>query len=303
MRDFAPVIERCLQRLAQPTTGAARLFHGRGHSYPGYADITVDFVPPVVLVACFSGDEAGAMSLARLLFESLPDVEGVRVQLRDGRRTRFVQAAGTVPDELLAEEDGLKYLIRLTGNLHVGLFLDSAPAREWVRDKARDARVLNLFAYTCGFSVAAMAGGAKQVVNVDMSRRALDWGRQNHGFNAHDLRAVRMIAHDVLKSWSKLRQLGPYDLVIIDPPTSQRGSFNAERQYGQLLKRLKDLAAPGAYVLACLNSPFLHTDFLPAQMAKWCPRCSFLGYLPGSEDFPDVFVDRALKAAMFRHAG
>ena len=104
-------------------------------------------------------------------------------------------------------------------------------------------------------------------------------------------------------SWRKLCQLGPYHLVIIDPPTNQRGSFNAERQYGQLLKRLADLAAPGAEILACLNSPFLNTDFLPSQMAKWCPQCVFVGQLPPSSDFPDRFPDRALKAAVFRYAG
>lgn len=301
MRDFAPVLARCLQRAELGADDATRLFHGRGHHYPGYEDITVDLFPPVLLVGCFSDDEPGARALANLLVASMPTISGACVQLRDGRRTQFVNVAGVVPDELLVTEDGLRFLIRLNKNLNVGLFLDSALGRAWVREQAKDARVLNLFAYTCGFSVAAIAGGASRVVNVDMSRTVLQWGRDNHAANEHDLRLVRMLPHDVFRSWSKLRKSGPFDLIIIDPPTNQHGSFNAERQYGQLLRRLPGLAAPGARVLACLNSPFLHADFLPAQMAKWCPGCKYVGQLPASPDFPDRYLDRALKASVFRY--
>lgn len=303
MRDFAPVVARCLERAGSLARDAARLFHGRGHQYPGYEDITVDLFPPVLLVGCFSADEPGARALANMLHERMPTITGVCVQLRDGRRTQFVNVAGAMPEELLVTEDGLGFLIRLNKNLNVGLFLDSAPGRAWVRKQANGARMLNLFAYTCGFSVAAVAGGAASVVNVDMSRRVLDWGRDNHAANDHDLGLVRMLPHDVFRSWGKLRKSGPFDLIIIDPPTNQHGSFNAERQYGQLLRRLPHLAAPGAQVLACLNSPFLHTEFLPAQMAKWCPRCRYVAQLPASPDFPDRYVDRALKASLFRYPG
>ena len=303
MRDFAVVVARCLQRAGHHVDGATRLFHGRGHQYPGYEDITVDLFSSILLIGCFSGDEAGATALANRLYESMPATTGACVQLRDGRRTQFLAVAGVIPDELLVTEDGLSFLIRLNKNLNVGLFLDSAPGRAWVRARAKDARVLNLFAYTCGFSVAAIAGGARRVMNVDMSRRVLEWGRDNHAANDHDLHLVRMLPHDVFRSWGKLRKSGPFDLIIIDPPTNQHGSFNAERQYSQVLRRLPDLAAPGAQVLACLNSPFLHTDFLPAQMAKWCPDCRFVEQLPASPDFPDRYVDRALKASVFRYAG
>ena len=92
--------------------------------------------------------------------------------------------------------------------------------------------MLNLFAYTCAFSIAALAGGARQVVNNDMSRPSLDWGRENHQRNGQDLRSVSMLPHNLFKSWWKIRSLGPYGLIIIDPPTYQRGSFDAEKDYG-----------------------------------------------------------------------
>jgi 23S rRNA (cytosine1962-C5)-methyltransferase len=139
------------------------------------------------------------------------------------------------------------------------------------------------------------------VVNNDMSRPALQWGRDNHELNGHDPQRVRMLPHNLFKSWWKIRQLGPYDRIIIDPPTSQRGSFVAEQHYGRVLKRIPELAAPGAQILACLNSPFLDLSFLPAQMARWSPLCRPLACLLPSPDFPDRSRDRGLKLALFRY--
>ncbi len=300
MRDFSPVVERCAARAG---TEAARLFHGRGRTYPGFDDITVDHYPPVLHIACFGNAEDEAVALADSLVKRLPDIQGVSVQLRQKRRSRWILTHGRVPEELPITEAGLRFTLRLRSNLNVGLFLDAAPARVWVREHAANRRVLNLFAYTCAFSVAAVAGGAASVVNVDMSGNALGWGARNHELNGHDTRNVHMIKADVFKAWGRLGRRGPYDLLVIDPPTHQAGSFNAEQQYGRIFKRLATLAAPGAEVLACLNSPFLHTDFLPAQMARWCPDCRFVEYLPTSPDFPDRSADGALKMAVFRRAG
>ena len=302
MRDFQLVLDRCSERFREGTD-AARLFHGRGHSYEGYEDVTVDLFPPCLLVTSYRSDERGVIQLAGLLAERLPSVCGICVQLRAGRRTRMQVAYGSVPDQMTVTEADLRFIVRPMRNQNIGLFLDMAPARHWLRQCSADVAVLNLFAYTCGFSVAAVAGGASLVVNNDMSRSALEWGRDNHRENGHDSRLVAMLAHNLFKSWQKIRQRGPYDVVVIDPPTNQRGSFNAEKQSGQILKRIPEFAKPGARVLACLNSPFLNTDFLPAQMSRWCASCQFVEYLAASEDFPDRFADRALKVGVFRYSG
>jgi len=302
VRNFEVVVERCVARYESDSANAARLFHGRGHFYPGYEDITVDLFPPYLVVGSFADDGLGVDSLADLLVTRL-DVEGICVQERHGRRTQTRIANGVVPDRLLVKEDGLNFYVRPMRNQNVGLFLDMAPARRLVRERANGQRVLNLFAYTCAFSVAAIAGGARSVVNNDMSRSALEWGSENHRANNHDLRVINMLPHNLFKSWRKVRQLGPYEIVVIDPPTNQRGSFVAEKQYGQILKRIPEFTEPGGYVIACLNSPFLNTDFLPSQMARWCPQCTWLDYLPVSDDFPDSYPDRALKVALFRFQG
>jgi 23S rRNA (cytosine1962-C5)-methyltransferase len=283
--------------------GARRLFHGRGHCYPGLEYLTVDRFASKLLVGCFGGESDAVAGLARQLFDTVEGIDGVAVQIRDGRRTRTEVVAGEVGEGLVVREAGLSFLVQPLRNQNVGLFLDMAPTRQWVRDRAADRRVLNLFAFTCAFSVAALAGGATHVVNNDMSRASLDWGRRNHELNGHDPRCVSMLPHNLFKSWWKIRQLGPYDLVIVDPPTNQRGSFNAEKQYGQVLKRLPELCSDGADVVACLNSPFLSADFLTGQMARRAPTFRFQSFLPVSPDFPDRYPDRALKVGAFRYGG
>jgi 23S rRNA (cytosine1962-C5)-methyltransferase len=299
--DPTLVMEQCRRRWDPDAPAATRrLFHGRGRCFPGFEHLTIDRYGSIVLIACFGRATDTAEAVAGLLAESLPTLGGVCIQHRQGPRTRSEVVAGEVPEEVVVVEDGLRYAVAPLKNQNVGLFLDMAPTRAWVRRHAAGARVLNLFAFTCAFSVAAIAGGAVDVLNNDMSRQALDWGRRNHALNGHDPRRVGMLAQNVFKSFTRLARLGPFDLIIMDPPTSQRGSFNAERQYGLLFRRIGDLAAPGADVIAALNSPFLGESFLPEQAARSAPGLQLIGRLPASPDFPDRHPDRGLKIMHFR---
>jgi len=176
---------------------------------------------------------------------------------------------GTLPAVCEARENGLRFALDFTTGRNPGIFLDAGPARRLVRERAAGRRVLNLFAYTCGFSVAALAGGAGSVVNVDMNRRVLAIGRRSHELNGLDRRRASFLAHNIFKSWGKLRRLGPFDLVVIDPPARQGMNFTAERHYPRLLRRLPGLITPGAEIVACLNAPGLGRDFLEALLQRY----------------------------------
>ncbi len=280
--NHVQLVQHCVQRLRDGVHSAAdkdarRLFHGRGHCYPGLEHLVVNWYPPYLLLASFQPlEEATIGSLVaqfRTGFEGANiRVSGIGLQMRDGRRTETSVLWGEVPDEHTVYEQGLAFLITPKRNQNVGLFMDMAHVRKHLSQYMPGARVLNLFAYTCAFSVSAIAHGADTVVNNDMSSNALQIGERNHQLNGQDLRQVRMLPHNLFKSWWKIRQFGPYDVIIIDPPTNQRGSFVAEKSYGQVLKRIPELANPGARVIACLNSPFLGRDFLTQQMERWCPQ-------------------------------
>jgi 23S rRNA (cytosine1962-C5)-methyltransferase len=200
----------------------------------------------------------------------------------------------------LIDEDGLRYQLDLGRKQNNGLFLDMRYGRRWVREQAAGQRVLNLFAYTCGFSVAAIAGGAAQVVNLDMARAALARGRDNHRLNGHDLARVEFLGHELFRSWGKVRRYGPYDLVIIDPPSFQKGSFALTSDYQKILRRLPELLAPGGTVLACVNDPGVGPEFLIDGMAAAAPALRFIERLDNPPEFADLQPDSALKALVFR---
>ena len=304
----ATVLARCEDRFRVGDAGlhgateAYRAFHGRGHTYPGLEHVVVSWYPPCLHVALFAEEDPSFIdALCTGLMALRPNATGLALQHRQGRGTHTVVHCGDVPQTHRVTERGLSYWVALLRNQNIGLFLDMGHVREHLAPKFDGARVLNLFAYTCAFSVAAIDAGAQQVVNLDMAKTALDIGRRNHEANDHEARRVAMLPHNVFRSWWKIRQLGPFDVIVIDPPTNQRGSFVAEKSYGQVLKRLPEFSAPGATVVACLNSPFLDSEFLRNQMARWCPDCRLIDALPGHPDFPDQFPERGLKVLEFQY--
>ncbi len=307
MRDFGPVLERCIDEDQRRASGAThtntyRLFHGRGRTVVDYEDVTVDRFDDALLVGAFSPERADYRILIDALAEALPH-RGIVLQSRRGRQTSADCLVGNTESEVRVREAGIHYAVRLLDNQNVGLFLDAAPARNWVRSHAGGASVLNLFAYTCAFSVAAIVGGASSVVNNDMSAPALQWGSHNHALNGHDLRTVRMLPHNLFKSWWKIRQWAPFDLIVVDPPTKQHRSFVAQKDYPSVIKRTAPLVAPGGLLLLCLNSPFLDSSFLLNHVARWASEFSLEERLPAAQAFDDAHPERAAKMLVFRRRG
>ena len=209
---------------------------------------------------------------------------------------------GEAIEGMTITEGGLHYRVDLGRKQNSGLFLDMRYGRNWVRANAEGKRVLNLFAYTCGFSVAAIAGGAVHVVNLDMSSPALSRGRDNHRLNGHDLSKVTFLGHDLFKSWGKVIGKGPYDLVIIDPPSFQKGSFLLTKDYRRVLRRMPELLGPDGTVLACMNDPALGADYLIDTVTHEEPSLRFEQRLGNPPEFPDADVECGLKVLVFRQA-
>ena len=119
--------------------------------------------------------------------------------------------SGTVPKSHVVTENGMRFLVNLLSGKNHGIFLDMANGRTWVRENTKDENVLNLFAYTCGFSVAALHGGALQVVNIDMAAGPMKNGKRNHELN--NLQGARFLTHNIFKTWGKIRKLGTLDQI------------------------------------------------------------------------------------------
>jgi len=279
---------------------AQRLFHGRGHAYEGLEHVTVDWLPPVALITLHESESLSEVeTLANLLLDLSPVCTSVQLQHRHLQSGPIDVIKGDSVTRFPVLEGDLKYHLSLGRARNTGLFLDMKLGRRWVQSNSQNLRVLNLFAYTCGFSVAAVAGGADLVVNVDMSSAALEVGRENHRLNQQPLGKVRFEKLDIFKSFGRLAKRGPFDLLICDPPTFQKGSVDIARDYPKIMQRLDQFMAPESTVVLCLNAPNLSRDFLTDHMKELAPEYTLSGEL----EPPDVFVEvenRGLKMLVFK---
>ncbi|AHG40713.1 methyltransferase [Pseudomonas syringae CC1557] len=300
-----------LNALSTVPTETRRLFHGRGRVWPGLEHVTVDWLQGVVLVCVFKEPQASELDALTHLLTELIDTpqwqqsqaHTLLLQHRYLPHSTTQSLAGEMMDEWVISENGLRYKVDFGKKQNSGLFLDMRYGRDWVRAHAKGKRILNLFAYTCGFSVAAIAGGADHVVNLDMARAALNRGRENHRLNEHDLSRVTFLGHDLFKSWARVTRSGPYDLIIIDPPSFQKGSFMLDKDYQRVLRRLPELLDEDGTVLACMNDPALGPDFLIEHTAVEAPCLRFQERLENPPEFPDARVDGGLKALVFKAEG
>lgn len=302
-------------------TEAARVFHGRGGLHPGCEQWSLDVYPPVFVLTSFAPateEELAAIgaALQTRWAQIAPAGEplnwvfqhrGEALRMEGRSETRLM--AGAVPEPHIVTEAGARFRVHVLRGQNHGLFIDMAEGRRWVRDFAaarKDDRyglkVLNLFAYTCAFSVVALQAGARQVVNVDMSHGAIGIGQQNHQLNGITTGAV-FLPHDIFSSWGKINRSGPYGLVIVDPPSYQKGSFVATKDYGRLMRRLPDLLAPGGRALLCLNAPELSTAFLREQMQALAPELRFIERVANPAAFADQDLERALKVLVYAAPG
>ncbi|MEY5099489.1 MAG: hypothetical protein RJA36_2208 [Pseudomonadota bacterium] len=293
---------------AERCNDAQRIFHGRGGLHPGCEHLALDAYPPAWLLTSFQPldeDELARVHAALAArWQEIAPGEPLNwvYQCRFEGRSETRLMAGSLPEPHVVTEQGARYLVHLLRGQNHGLFLDMAEGRAWVRDYAArqpGLKVLNLFAYTCAFSVAALQGGARQVINIDMSAGAIGTGQHNHALNGLQGRAS-FLAHDIFKTWGKITRGGPYGLIVVDPPSYQKGSFVASKDYARLMRRLPDLLVPGGRVLLCLNAPELGPEFLQQLMDEAAPELVFEQRLPNPAAFADVAPGRALKVLVYR---
>lgn len=170
-----------------------------------------------------------------------------------------------LPSRWIANEEEMRFQFRRDSGLSPGLFLDQRANRRWVL-QARPRRVLNLFSYTGGFSVAAARAGAEHVVSVDLSRPFLEWTKENFLLNNLDLEAApssaekpryefrAMDSREYLK-WAAKKGL-QFDLVVCDPPSfsrSENGVFRIETELESLLSLCAQVTACGGRILISTN--------------------------------------------------
>jgi 23S rRNA (cytosine1962-C5)-methyltransferase len=254
---------------------AYRLFDGAGD---GIAGIYVDRYGPAAILDVHddAGWSEGAISgaaeaiLGRLRSHG---VEAVYVKRFSKDRSRLGGAAPpesasatpragiAQPEALTVEEYGTRFEVRPYDGFSTGLFLEHRDHRRALAQPGVK-RALNLFAYTCAFSVPLAAAGA-HVINVDVSSRYLDWGRRNHELNGLDCSNVKFVRMDATAylQYAARHPEQRFDLVILDPPTFGAGNsrrkiktWKAETDYPTLLTAAARVLTAGGVIFAATNT-------------------------------------------------
>ena len=281
-----------------------RLFHGRGTLYgEEWRFLTIDSIDDILSVAFyFSIEEKRELELLEMLTKFIDNSRhnALVLQRRYLAKAPTEILIGEIKNDLYVRENGLKINLNLLSNQNNGYFPDMKNGRSFIKSISQDKKVLNLFSYTCAFSLSAMSGGACQVVNMDMAKNALNTGRQNHHINNIDTRNVKFYPHNILKSFSRIKRDGPFDVIIIDPPTLQKGSFEASKDYNKIIKRLDTFTSSNATVLACLNSPDLDESFIIDIFNEFAPNFTFIKRLENVEEFKSLDESRSLKNLVFQ---
>jgi 23S rRNA (cytosine1962-C5)-methyltransferase len=213
------------------------------------------------------------------------------------------------PQRLSVRENGLKFMVALERGLNTGLFLDQRANRRDLILRVKGKNVLNLFAYTGAFSVAAAAGGAKAVTSVDVSPTYLEWARDNFGANRLNPKEHEFIIGDCRKSVAELLSRGKkYEIILMDPPsfsTTAKNKFTTKGGTSELVAEALPLLRQGGLFIASSNhqqvdvAEYLKELRRGALQAKCDLRIITLAGQPADFPYPVTFPEgRYLKYAI-----
>lgn len=262
--EAAAALRRRVVEGIDEATDAYRLLHGEGDGLPG---VVVDLYAGWAVVK-YDG-EAPERALGALVLPALeavrPDLRGVLVRRGRGESKASTLVSGVAaPRPILVHEHGMKLLSDLDEGQKTGLFLDHRESRRRVRALARGARVLNLYGYVGGFSVAAGLGGATHVETVDVAAPAIRLAEAAWKENGLDPALHVGVASDVPTRVEALRdQKERFDLVVADPPSfapSEDAVAGAMKSYRLLHRACLRLLAPGGLYLAASCSSHVNTE-------------------------------------------
>ena len=246
------------ERSEGSSTNCYRLVHGEGDNLPG---LIIDYYDGVCVMQAHS---VGMFRAKKQISEALQKVYGPQL------KAVYDKSSGTAPfkaglelidgymyrredfsdDEQVVLENGHKFLVNWTEGQKTGFFLDQRDNRALVGSLSKGRNVLNLFCYTGGFSIYALASGALHVDSVDSSKKAMIMVDKNVALNGFDESKHTSLCCDAI-DYLKNAPEGKYDLMIVDPPAfaKHRGALkNALRAYQRLTAAAISKVAPGGFV-------------------------------------------------------
>lgn len=264
-------------------TNCYRLVHGEGDNLPG---LIIDYYDGVCVMQAHS---VGMFRAKKQISDALQKVYGTQL------KAVYDKSSGTAPykaglelidgylyrcdgfsdDEQVVLENGHKFLVNWTEGQKTGFFLDQRDNRELVGSLSRGRNVLNLFCYTGGFSIYALASGALHVDSVDSSKKAMMMVDRNVALNGFDQTKHTSLCCDAIDYLRDVPE-GKYDLMIVDPPAfaKHRGSLkNALRAYQRLNAAAISKVAPGGFVFTYSCSQVVDKEAFALAVFSAAAQC------------------------------
>lgn len=291
--------------LLDPNTNAYRLLDGRAD---GVSGLIADRLGDVIVLQAQRGKFQGGDERIRAAAAWYGEMFGARaVYVKDIPRDRSHAAESSLEalqnetpmwgeaadPEIEIRENGLAFLVRPYDGYAVGLFLDHRENRRRIRSLSRNQSVLNTFAYTCAFSVSAAAGGASSTVSVDVSKRALEWGKRNFAATDVALTNHKFICSDTFDYFKRAHRQGHFfDVIILDPPTFSRAKkparvFEVAKDMSRLVAEALTILAPKGLMMISTNHQDLSSTWLRRQITD-AARSRRPTFLPDTASAPDI---------------
>jgi 23S rRNA (cytosine1962-C5)-methyltransferase len=183
-------------------------------------------------------------------------------------------------------EHGIWYAIDLTLNQDASFYLDMRNLRKWISENVKGETVLNAFAYTGSLGVAATAGGASRVIQLDRNRPFLNVAKESYALNSFPIHKQDFIASDFFAQVAKFKRTGErFDCVFIDPPffsTSPRGTVDQVNESARLINKARPLINDGGYLVAINNALYVSGSEYMQTLEALCAD----GYLKIKELIP-----------------
>ncbi len=253
--------------LESDQTTAFRLVHGKNDGFEG---LSIDQYGEYLWIESQSENLTKQLEHPKIkkILDSAKGVYLLESQIdrsTDTQKEPVLFKGQPAPTPLKVYEGGVAYLVELGSSFSTGLFLDQRPQRMWLKDQAKNWRVLNTFCHAGGFSIAAAKAGA-QTVNVDLSKKWLDRVHpqlQANGISTQGHDCYVGDVFDWLTRFKKKAEL--FDCIILDPPSTSTGSskkrWSAQKDYGELVALALPLLKSGGRLLTATN----HRQISPAQ--------------------------------------
>lgn len=242
---------------------AFRLFNG---FYEGCPDLAIDVYATTLLVHNYAANvelgAAAARVAAAKAREMLPWLTAVLVKTRNSsvqaERNGVLLDGG--PPATRIREGGARYALDLTLNRDASLYLDTRNLRAWAQAELKGLNVLNTFAYTGSLGVAALAGGAARVVQLDLNGYFLNVAKTSYTLNGFPIRKPDFIADDFFPAVTRLNRSGEqFDCVFLDPPffsVTPKGVVDLEKSFTRLINKVRPLVRDGGRLVIINNALF-----------------------------------------------